>query len=332
MLRMGLIGGGRIGRLHAYNLKRYFADRVLITHVYDPFIDDDWAAENELVVCDSVDALLNEAISAVLICSPSNEHVSQIIAAAENNKSIFCEKPIGLEIKEIQQAIDVTAKAGVLLQVGFNRRFDPSFAALKNRMDAEVGQPQLIKITSRDPHCPPERYIAHSGGIFLDMSIHDFDMARFLAQSEVKTVYATGSCLINPSFKQHDDIDTAVIQLKFKNGALAVIDNSRQAVYGYDQRIEVFSNKAALKADNKRAHHVEFYGSDEVKEAVFENFFLERYKEAYINQFSAFFAAIENQLPSAVSGFDGLAAVEIAKAARKSWQSGQAVSLSEHMD
>ncbi|WP_119344019.1 inositol 2-dehydrogenase [Facilibium subflavum] len=324
--QIGLIGTGRIGQVHVHNIHRYLNDHV-VTHAYDPFVNDAWLAANNIVKADSVESLLKQDIDCVLICSPSGEHSKQIIAAAAHKKHIFCEKPVGLETDEIEQSLVAVEQAGVVLQVGFNRRFDPSFAKVKSDIKDKVGIPQIVRITSYDPACPPEEYVKGSGGMFFDMTIHDFDMARFLADSEVVEVFATGSCLINPDFKKYNDVDTAMVQLKFANGALGVIANSRQAVYGYDQRVEVFSNNACLKADNQTQSNIRSFTKDGISTPVLKNFFLERYKEAYINQFHAFFSAIENNKPVVVNGFDGLQAVNIAKAAKKSFESKSPVTV-----
>jgi myo-inositol 2-dehydrogenase/D-chiro-inositol 1-dehydrogenase len=205
------------------------------------------------------------------------------------------------------------------LQLGFNRRFDPSFSYLQKRVQAgEIGVPHVVKITSRDPACPTKEYCATSGGIFMDMSIHDFDMARFLTRSEVIEVYATGSVLINPDFKQLNDVDTAIIQLRFANGALGVIDNSRQAVYGYDQRIEVFGSEGMLLAANQVEHAVTQYSKAATATANPQYFFLERYQQAYIAELTSFYDAWANNKPSPVAGEDGLSALRIAKAAKQS--------------
>ena len=323
---IGLIGTGRIGQVHTFNIHNYLKGYI-ITHAFDPFANEQWLTENDIIAVNTVEELLDQDIDCVLICSPSPEHTTQIIAAANRKKHIFCEKPIGLDIEEIKSAIKTVEQENVILQVGFNRRFDPTFAQLQSKIKEKVGIPHIVRITSRDPEAPPEAYIAKSGGIFLDMSIHDFDMARFLASSEVVEVFATGSCLVNSAFAKYNDIDTAMIQLKFANGALGVIDNSRQAVYGYDQRVEVFSNNACLKAKNQTEDNVQHYGRDYLSSSTLKNFFLERYKEAYINQFKTFFNSINNKGPSVVSGFDGLQAVKIAIAAKKSFETKSPVKL-----
>ena len=235
--RIGIIGAGRIGKLHAEHIK-YHLPQYQLHALADPFLDKQWA-EKLSVPCLSLqveDVLFHQDLDAIIIASPSHLHLEHIKAASESGKAIFCEKPIGLNEKDIRATLKIVRANNTLLQLGFNRRFDPSFANVQNRVKAgEIGVPHVVKIaTSRDPACPTKEYCASSGGIFMDMSIHDFDMARFLMQSEVVEVYATGSVLINPDFEQFfeqfNDVDTAIIQLRFVNGALGVIDNSRQAV------------------------------------------------------------------------------------------------------
>ena len=318
-MNIGLIGTGRIGQVHTFNIHNYI-DGCKITHAFDPIANEKWLSENNIIGVDSVNDLLECQIDCVLVCSPSSEHIPHIISIAKKKKHIFCEKPVGLNIDEIESAIEIIKREAIVCQIGFNRRFDPTFTQLQNRIKDAVGTPQIIRITSRDPEIPPENYIAKSGGIFFDMAIHDFDMARFLASSEVVEVFATGSCLIDPVFLKYNDIDTSLVQLKFANGTLGVIDNSRRAVYGYDQRIEVFSNKACLKAENRNERHIKHYDVDSISNYTLERFFLERYRQAYINQFISFFNAIRYGKRVSISAFDGLQAVKIAKAAHKSFQ------------
>ena len=325
-MNIGLIGAGRIGQTHVANIHG-FLDGYRITHAYDPYVDQKWLVDNNIKKVDSLEELLQTDVECVLVCSPSPQHVPQIIAAAKAKKHIFCEKPIGLDLDEIEEAINIAQQQGVVLQVGFNRRFDPTFAKVKKDVEDKVGTPHIVRVTSRDPECPPESYVEKSGGIFLDMTIHDFDMVRFLAGSEVTEIFATGSCLINEGFAKYGDIDTAIVQLRFANGAIGFIDNSRQAVYGYDQRVEVFSNKACIKAENQSKNNIKTYSKDAISDLPLKNFFLDRYEDAFIDQFKAFFDSIENGAPVAVSGFDGLQAVKIAKAAQKSYETKSPVRL-----
>lgn len=318
--RIGIIGAGRIGKLHAENIK-YHLPMYDLRAIADPYLDKQWA-DKLSVSCLSnqvQDVLFHSDLDAIIIASPSHLHLDQIKAASESGKAIFCEKPIGLNEEDILSALKTVKSNNTLLQLGFNRRFDPSFSQLQRRVLAgEIGVPHVVKITSRDPACPTKEYCATSGGIFMDMTIHDFDMARFLMQSEVVEVFATGSVLINPDFELFNDVDTAIIQLRFANGALGVIDNSRQAVYGYDQRIEVFGNAGMLLAANQLENSVSHYSSATTAQANPQYFFLERYQQAYIAELNSFYDSWLHDKPSPVSGEDGLQALRIAKAAKQS--------------
>ncbi|KTD49944.1 myo-inositol-2-dehydrogenase [Legionella quinlivanii] len=327
--RMGIIGAGRIGKLHAANLKTQLPQFEL-NAIADPQLDTHWAKTLDIpLLSTSVEDILdNQDIDAVLIASPSHLHSQQILRACESGKAIFCEKPLGLSEQEILQTIEAVNKNNTLLQVGFNRRFDPSFSNLQNRIKTgEIGQTQLICITSRDPACPSKEYCATSGGIFMDMSIHDFDMARFLANSEVVEVYAAGAVLINPEFEAFNDVDTATIQLRFANGTLGIINNSRQAVYGYDQRIEVLGSEGMLLAGNQPSHQVVSYGMNGIHSANPLYFFLERYQQAFITELTAFYQSWISEKPALVSTFDGLQALRIAQAAKQSLEINAPVKL-----
>jgi len=263
-------------------------------------------------------------IDAILIGSPSSEHAPQLIECAEAGKHIFCEKPIALNPEIIRNALAEVDKSGVKLQVGFNRRFDPNFSAVQHQVaSGALGDPHIIRITSRDPAPPPAEYVAGSGGMFLDMTIHDFDMVRFLSGSEVTEVHAYGAVLVDPEIGKAGDIDTAVISLKFTNGALGIIENSRKAVYGYDQRVEIFGSKGAAMADNNTpTSMVVFNESGTIRDKPLY-FFLERYEAAFIDEMKAFVNAIREDKTTAVSGKDGLAPVLIALAAQESLKSGK---------
>lgn len=317
---IGIVGAGRIGKLHTENI-RFYLPQYVIHAIADPYLDKAWA--DKLSISGQYtkfeEVLLHPHLDAILIASPSTLHVEQIKAASEAGKAIFCEKPIGLNENEILDVLKTIEENNSLLQLGFNRRFDPSFAHLQKQVQAgEIGAVHLVKITSRDPICPTKEYCATSGGLFMDMSIHDFDMARFLTQSEVVEVYATGSVLINPDFEALNDVDTAIIQMRFANGALGVIDNSRQAVYGYDQRIEVFGNEGMLLANNQLKHAVVHYSNNVTEQANPEYFFLERYQQAFRSELNSFYDSWLHNQPSPVSGRDGLQAWRIAQAAKQS--------------
>ncbi|QSH41837.1 inositol 2-dehydrogenase [Lentisphaerota bacterium ZTH] len=328
----GVIGAGRIGRLHAENLIFSMPRQFKVKSIADPYIDRTWAEESGIpVILEDYKEILNDPeIEAVLICSPSDMHADQIIEAAAAGKQIFCEKPVALDINRIKECIEACKEAGVICQVGFNRRFDPDFAKVRESVkNGQLGEPHIVRITSRDPEPPPAKYIKQSGGIFLDMTIHDFDMARFLADSDVEEVYASGAVLVDPEIGEQGDIDTAMINLKFANGALGVIDNSRKAVYGYDQRVEVFGSKGCIQAQNKTQTKTVFSGADGVISEKPLFFFLERYNQAYLNELQAFYDAVtgKGEIPCDVA--DGLEAVLIGKAALKSLKENRPVKLTE---
>lgn len=326
---LGVIGAGRIGKLHVENIKKYFP-YLHIKSIADPNIDKAWATSQGVkhIYTDAQDIFTDNEINACIICSPAPQHVPQIIAAARSGKHIFCEKPIATDIASIQEALAEVAKAKVILQVGFNRRFDPNFAKIKQVMqEKQIGAPHLLRITSRDPELPSVEYIKSSSGMFLDMSIHDFDMARFLMDSEITEVFATGAVLINPELKKYNDIDTAIINLKFANGCLGVIDNSRQAVYGYDQRVEVFGSHGAIHADNNRPNNTVLSTTHGIMTEKPLHFFLERYKESYINEMHEFYNSMTQQKTPSVSGKDGLHSTLVALAAQQSLKENKPIKI-----
>ncbi|WP_028987025.1 inositol 2-dehydrogenase [Thermicanus aegyptius] len=331
-VKIGIIGAGRIGKLHAENLR--FNTRVEIKSISDLYAQAvaEWASGIGIgrVTDDYGDILRDPEIDAVFICSSTNTHVPIILEAAKSGKHIFCEKPISFDIAQTKQALEVVKAAGVKFQTGFNRRFDPNFKRVREIVQAgKIGDPHVVKITSRDPDPPSREYIKVSGGMFIDMTIHDFDMARYLTGTDVEEVYVTGAVLVDPVFAECGDVDTAVITLKFANGAIGVIDNSRQAMYGYDQRVEVFGSKGCVTVQN------EFPNSAEVstKEGVYrdnpKHFFLERYREAYIEETNAFVDCLLHDKETPVDGNDGLQAELIAHAAKKSLAEGRPVKLAE---
>jgi myo-inositol 2-dehydrogenase/D-chiro-inositol 1-dehydrogenase len=325
----GIIGAGRIGKLHADNLLSR-VDGACLKAITDPFLDEDWVASRNIPLTGKDHRILLEdpEIDAILICSPSAEHAPQMIECAEARKHIFCEKPIALDPEIIRNALAEVDKSGVKLQVGFNRRFDPNFAAVQQQVaSGALGDPHIIRITSRDPAPPPAEYVAGSGGMFLDMTIHDFDMARFLSSSEVTEVHAYGAVLVDPEIGKAGDIDTAVISLKFANGALGIIENSRKAVYGYDQRVEVFGAKGTAMADNNTpTSMIVLNESGTIRDKPLY-FFLERYKTAFVTEMQSFVDAIREDKPTLVSGKDGLVPVLIAMAAKESLKTGKPVQV-----
>ncbi|MBV7504280.1 inositol 2-dehydrogenase [Bacillus sp. sid0103] len=331
-LTVGIIGAGRIGKIHVDNLRGI--PRLRVKSVSDVAIGhlESWAKEKQIEVLTTsyLDILNDPEINAVFICSPTNTHANIIKEAAAAGKHIFCEKPVSFTVEETEEALAAVEKAGVKLQVGFNRRFDPNFRKIRELVqDDKVGQPHILRITSRDPEPPSVDYIKSSGGLFMDMTIHDFDMARYIMGSEVVEVSATGAVLVNPAIGEAGDIDTAIITLKFANGALGVIENSRRAAYGYDQRLEVFGDKGAAQADNNRANNVELSTAESVLKEKPLYFFLERYTQAYTDEVTEFVTAVLENQPVSCSIFDGLQAERIAHAAKKSLAIGAPVQLQQ---
>jgi len=274
--------------------------------------------------------LADPAIDAVAICSSTETHTQMIIESAEAGKHIFCEKPIALDLAKIDEALAAVEKAGVKLQLGFNRRFDSNFSHMQQVVaSGQIGTPHILRITSRDPAPPSMDYVKGSGGMFLDMTIHDFDIARFLMGCEIEQVYATGRVLIDPAIGEAGDVDTAVITLHYTNGAIGIIDNSRQAVYGYDQRAEVFGSTGAIESVNNTPHNTFHSTTNGVQVAKPLYFFLERYMDAYVAEMKAFVQAIRDDTPPVVSGVDGRIPVVMGLAALKSLQENRPIKLSE---
>lgn len=332
-LKMGLIGAGRIGQLHAEHLTSRIrsAELLMVADVvgeaarqcaerYDiPSFSEDYRA-----------VLENPAISAVVVCSSTNSHARIIEEAAQAGKHIFCEKPIALDLPSIDRALDAVERAGVKLQIGFNRRFDANYRRVQQAVEqGEVGRPHLLHLISRDPSPPPLSYIRVSGGLFLDMTIHDFDMARFLIGSEVDEVFAMGGVLIDPAIGAAGDVDTAIVQLHFTNGVIGMIDNSRQAAYGYDQRAEVFGSAGMIRTENAFPNTAILSDSQSVRRDLPLHFFIERYNESYVTEMMAFVDAVLHDTPVPVTGYDGRVPVVMALAANKSLVEHRPVRLSE---
>ncbi len=315
---VGVLGAGRIGRLHTDNLLRMPGVRVKA--VADPLVDfTGWPPPGVATGTGPELVLDDDEIDAVLICSPTPTHAPLTEAAAAAGKHVFCEKPIDLDPDRIRRTLDAVDRAGVKLQVGFNRRFDPSFARVRRAVvDGEVGDVQIVKITSRDPEAPPVSYVESSGGIFLDMTIHDFDMVRFLTGKEVAEVFALGAVLIDPAIGAAGDVDTAVTSMVMADGELAVIENSRQAVYGYDQRVEVFGSAGSAEAGNETPNRVTVSGAHGVRTDNPLYFFLERYQASFVAEMEAFFDSIRNDRQPPVGGRDGLMSVLVGRAAARS--------------
>ena len=329
MIRFGVIGAGRIGKVHsktiALNPKAelcYIADAM-------PAAALSLAAQYGAKVA-SVDEIMKaKDVDAVLIGSPTGFHAEQIQAASNNGKAIMCEKPVSLSVELIEQTLKVVEKNKSTLMIGFNRRFDPNFAELEQRIrKGVIGDVELVTVISRDPNPPPPEYVKGSGGLFRDMMIHDFDIARFLMGEEFVVVNALGSALVDKAIGVAGDVDTAAVQMQTASGRIAVITNSRRATYGYDQRMEVHGSKGMLSARNVHNTTVEVHNAEGTKADPIQNFFLERYEAAYANELNTFIAAVEsgNRNPKP-SGFDGLQAQKLADAATVSWQTGKPVKV-----
>ncbi|MCL2864078.1 MAG: inositol 2-dehydrogenase [Lachnospiraceae bacterium] len=335
-LRIGLIGAGRIGQLHGNNLVCSVPEAKL-SAVAEINLNDSviaWAKGLgiEKISENPGDVINDENIDAVFICSSTDSHAELIIQSAQAGKHIFCEKPIHTEVKEIKKALEEVEKAGVKLQIGFVRRFDHNHKKVRDTVaSGQLGRPHIVKVTSRDPEMQPLKYILTSGGIFMDMTIHDFDMVCYLTGSEVTEVTAYGSIMITPEIEQCGDVDTAIVMMKFKNGALGVIDNSRAARYGYDQRTEVHCDKGCVQVANDLKDTSMISTVDGVICEKPTWFFLERYNGAFIAESKAFVAAVLEDKEIFVGGADGLISVYIAMAAEISLKENRSVRLEEVM-
>lgn len=332
-VNMGLIGAGRMGRIHAENLA-YRVPGARLLAVTDVNLAAAEKTARDLGVSDvakDLDEILgNKDIQAVAICSSTDTHAPIMIAAARAGKHIFCEKPIALNLASVDRALQVVQESGVKLMVGFNRRYHSNFRKIRDLVAAgKVGMPHLVRITSRDCAPPSLEYVKVSGGIFLDMTIHDFDMTRFLLGAEVTQVFATGAVLINPGIGQAGDVDTAVVVMNYENGAICTIDNSREAVYGYDQRVEVFGSGGMLTCTNKYPDSV----VNTTKEATLAGlpFFgmLDIYRETYVDEMADFVRAVENDTAPPITGKDGRAPLVMGLAAGRSLREHRPVKLSE---
>ena len=328
-INFGLLGAGRIGKTHATAVLGVPGAK--LAAVFDPI---DAAAEHIVKMSGARragvdDILADKSINAVLICTPTDMHADQIERAAKAGKAIFCEKPIDLNTERVRACLKVVAKSKAKLMIGFNRRFDSHFANVRARIDAgEIGKVELVQITSRDPGPPPIDYIKRSGGLFRDMMIHDFDMARFLLDDEIVSVFAVGSVQVDSAIGKAGDVDTAAATLHTKSGKIAVITNSRRATYGYDQRIEALGEKGVLMADNMHVNTVVSANASGYRAAPLLDFFMERYAAAYRAELAYFVKAIETGAEISPSGQDGLKALELADAAEQSRASGKAVKVS----
>ncbi len=328
-VRVAVLGCGRIGRMHAEMLARRVGGAEL-AGVYDIVTElaTEVAARLDVPQAGSVDELYDRGVDAVAICTSTDTHADLIAGAAALGVAVFCEKPISLSLDDVDRALAAVDAAGTLLHVGFNRRFDPSHQAVRDAAArGELGDLHLVRITSRDPAPPPIEYVRRSGGLFCDMTIHDFDMARYVTGSEVVSVYATGAALVDAAIGAAGDVDTAAIVLRHESGCLTTIDNSRRAVYGYDQRVEAFGSSGVAASDNPPVNTTWRRDATGLAGPPIGTFFLERYEQSYLRQWAAFVAAVRDGGPSPVPGGDGRAPLVVALAAAESLATGAPVAV-----
>lgn len=330
-VRVVVLGAGRIGSMHAEYLHRRIAGAEVVG-LFDvvPEVVDAQAKALGVPGVGSLDEALALDADAVAICTSTDTHVDCMVAAADAGRAIFCEKPVSLDLAEVDRGLAAVASAGVPLHIGFNRRFDPSHRAVAEAVrSGQVGDVHLVRITSRDPAPPPVSYIKVSGGIFNDMTIHDFDMARYVTGSEVESVFAVGAVRIDPAIGEAGDVDTAAVVLTHASGAITTIDNSRQAVYGYDQRVEAFGASGMASSTNVVNHQTTVATADGFVGAPLQHFFLERYTESYLAQWRSFVDSVADGQPMPITGADGRAPLVIGLAALRSMQEGRPVTIAE---
>ena len=330
-LRIGVIGVGRIGRMHAELIAHQVPGAALgaVFDAHEPLARD-VAADLGVAAAGSVEEIFDSELDAVAICSSSDTHVELMIAAAQAGKAVFCEKPVSLDLAELDRALDAVQTAGIPFQIGFNRRFDPAHESVRDAVaSGAVGEPHLVRISSRDPAPPPLEYVKSSGGLFLDMMIHDFDMARYVTGTEVVEVFARGALRIEPSFAEADDIDTALVTLVHQDGCLTAIDNSRRAAYGYDQRVEVLGSEGMAVSENPRAHTGSLITAAGERRPPNPYFFLERYLPSYVREWEAFVDAVRSGEDPPVSTADARAPLVIGLAAGRSLREGRPVRVEE---
>jgi len=329
-VRFGLLGAGRIGKVHAKAVTSNPKARlVAVADAFEKAASDlagQYGAEVR-----TIEAIEKAGdIDAVVICTPTDTHADLIERFSRAGKAIFCEKPIDLDVDRVKACLKVVEAEGATLMVGFNRRFDPHFQAVRDVIaKGDIGDVEMVTIVSRDPGAPPADYVKRSGGIFRDMTIHDFDMARFLLGEDIETVSAQASVLVDKAIGEAGDYDSASVMLSTASGKHATISNSRRATYGYDQRIEVHGSKGAVAAENQRPVSIEVATASGYTRPPLHDFFMTRYTEAYALEISAFIDAVESKSPAEPSGKDGLIALAMADAALKSVKEGRAVKLSE---
>jgi myo-inositol 2-dehydrogenase/D-chiro-inositol 1-dehydrogenase len=328
MMDVAVFGAGRIGTIHAGNVAREEGVRLRYVVDVNPDAAHTLAARHGAQTATVAQVFADRGIGAVLICSSTDTHADLILAAAAAGKQIFCEKPVDLAIARARSCAEAVAQAGITCMIGFQRRFDPTFAAVKARLDAgEIGTPEMLVVTSRDPGAPPIPYIRSSGGIFKDMLIHDFDIFRWILGDDAATVHANASCLVDRAIADAGDADSTAVTIRSKRGRLCQINTSRRAAYGYDQRFEVLGSGGMLQAGNHAPTEVVASTSKSVSRDLPLHFFLERYRAAYANELAHFFAVLAGREKLRTTIDDGLKALELAEAATTSWREGRIVQM-----
>ena len=328
MIDVAVFGAGRIGNIHAVNAAK--SPGVRLAYVFDPNAPaaNALAAKLGAQVAPVEQILGDDKIKAVMICSYTDTHADLIMAAAAAGKQIFCEKPVDLDVARARACATAVEKAGVTCMIGFQRRFDPTFSALKARLaTGEIGTPEMLIVTSRDPGAPPIPYIKSSGGIFKDMLIHDFDIFRWILEDDAETIHASASCLTDPGIAEAGDVDSTAVTIRTKKGRLCQINTSRRAAYGYDQRFEVLGSGGMLQAGNHAPTEVVASTTRAVSRDLPEHFFLERYRAAYAAEMSHFFAVLSGAEQLRTTIADGVKALELADAATTSWREGRIVRM-----
>jgi myo-inositol 2-dehydrogenase/D-chiro-inositol 1-dehydrogenase len=328
MMDVALFGAGRIGTIHAGNLASQPGVRFKYVVDVNAPAAQALAARFGGTAATVEQALADPDVKAVVIGSSTDTHADLIIRSAQAGKAIFCEKPVDLTIERARLCADAVKKAGVLCMIGFQRRYDPTFCAVKEKLAAgAIGTPEMLVVTSRDPGPPPLAYLQSSGGIFKDMLIHDFDIFRWILDDEAVSVHATGSCLVDPAIATVGDLDCCVVTIRTRQGRLCQINTTRRAAYGYDQRFEVLGSGGMLQAGNHMPTAAVLHTSGGISSDTPEPFFLERYRVAYANEMRHFFSALTEGTPLRTTVEDGLKALELAEAATTSWREQRVVQL-----
>jgi myo-inositol 2-dehydrogenase/D-chiro-inositol 1-dehydrogenase len=328
MIEAALFGAGRIGAIHAGNIVRQPGVRLKYVVDVDAAAAAKLAQQHGAQTTDAAKVFEDAAVRAVAIGSSTDTHADLIMRAAKAGKAIFCEKPVDLDLQRARACADAVRAAGVTCLIGFQRRYDPTFASVKARIArGDIGRPEMLIVTSRDPGAPPVEYIKRSGGIFKDMLIHDFDVFRWIMEDEAATVYATGSCLTDPAIEAAGDVDATAVTIRTRDGRLAQINTIRRAAYGYDQRFEVLGSKGMLQAGNHRPTEALLWSADAVAADKPEYFFLERYRAAYAAEMAHFFEVVAGRAPAITSIDDGVKALALADAATTSWREKRIVEL-----